>query len=206
MPGPYRSLPSFTMHPTTTCHRLIPRITPPPVKMKSSATDVMTDLKRTPAVTVSPNESIDEANALMLAHKIRMLLVVDAADVILGLLTATDILGERPLRYLHAVSGRRSEILVRDIMTPREALEVLRLPDVVRARVGDIVTHLQQAGRQHALVVDYNSLRETDEVIGLFSTTQIGRQLGVPVTTTEVAHSFAEREEAFMAAERRDWM
>lgn len=190
------------MTPGTSYYRLVPRVIVPRVKLDSPATDAMTNLRRTPAVTITPNESLDEANGKMIAYKVRMLLVVDAEDAILGLITATDVLGEKPLRYLKEVRGRRSEILVRDIMTPCESLEVLRLKDVEGARVGDIVAHLRYVGRQHALVADYSSTKEADEVIGLFSTSQIGQQLGSIIATTEVARTFAEKEAALMEGER----
>lgn len=198
----YRPLPSRPMAPGTAFHRVLPKVVAPPIKTESPATDAMTNLRRTPAVTITPNESMDEANSRMIAYKIRMLLVVDPDDQILGLITATDVLGEKPLRYLKEVRGRRSDILVRDIMTPREQLEVLRLRDVERARVGDIIAHLRHVGRQHALVADFNSGKEADEVIGLFSTSQIGRQLGTSVVTTEVARTFAEKEALLMEGER----
>lgn len=200
----YRPLPSRPMAPGTSYHRLFPKFVEPRVRLESPATDAMTNLRRTPAVTITPNESLDEANGKMIAYKVRMLLVVNGTDEILGLITATDILGEKPLRYLKEVRGRRSEILVRDIMTPCDALDVLRLTDVEQSRVGDIIAHLREVGRQHALVADYSTTKEADEVIGLFSTSQIGRQLGTSVTTTEVARTFAEKEAALMEGERGD--
>lgn len=49
---------------------------------------------------------------------------------------------------------RYDDILVHDIMTLREQLEVLRYEDALQARVGAIVATLKAAGRQHALVTD----------------------------------------------------
>jgi hypothetical protein len=88
---------------------------------------------------------------------------------------------------------RREEVLVRDVMTPQDRLDVLKMDDVASAKVGHIVATLQRAGRQHAVVVEVDAAgRQT--VRGVFSTTQIARQLGVTITTGESARTFAEIE------------
>ena len=62
---------------------------------------------------------------------------------------------------------------------------------LAETNVSDIVATLKRMGRQHALVIDRD--REGRQTIrGLLSTTQIGRQLGVDIDTTDVAGSFAE--------------
>ena len=66
--------------------------------------------------------------------------------------------------------------------------------DRARAEVGDIVATLKDVGRQHALVVDRDPLTHEETLRGIFSATQIGRQLGVPILIFEVAHTFAEIE------------
>jgi hypothetical protein len=76
-------------------------------------------------------------------------------------------------------------------MTPREKLEVLCMDDVQKARVGDIVTTLKTHGRQHALVVDRTEDR-SQMLRGMFSVTQIGKQMGSSLETIAVARTFAE--------------
>jgi hypothetical protein len=53
---------------------------------------------------------------------------------------------------------------------------------------------LKEAGRQHALVVDNDRVTGEDYVRGIFSATQIGRQLGMPILMFEVANTFAQIE------------
>jgi len=60
--------------------------------------------------------------------------------------------------------------------------------------VGHIIATLKEAGRQHALVVDRDQLTREEIVRGVFWATQIGRQLGVPNLSFEVAQTFAEIE------------
>jgi ferric-dicitrate binding protein FerR (iron transport regulator) len=62
------------------------------------------------------------------------------------------------------------------------------------ATVGDIVASLKQAHRQHTLVASEVDGRQT--VCGLFSITQIARQLGAQVQSFELAHTLSEIEAA----------
>ena len=166
------------------------------LKENEAAIKVMTDLRATSAVSVSPDVSIEIAEDRMRRRGVRMLFVVDKNDVLVGLLTATDLLGEKPLQFIERQGGVHREILVADIMTPSDRLEVLKLADIVAARIGNVVATLQRCGRQHALVVDTEDGRE--KVCGLFSVSRIARQLGVEIETTPIARSFADIEHALM--------
>lgn len=166
---------------------------PERVKLGDPATDVMTDLSKISVVNVRAKTSMDKANAKMIRYGVRMLLVLDDNDQVAGLLTATDVLGEKPMRFLQNMGGTHADIMVRDIMTTQRELEVLRIEDVRKARVGDIVATLKQHNRQHALVVD-EAADGRQSVCGLFSITQIARQLGAQVQSFEVARTFEEIE------------
>jgi hypothetical protein len=61
------------------------------------------------------------------------------------------------------------------------------------ARVGHIVATLRHAGRHHALVVDVDGSGR-QRVRGTFSITQVARQLGARIHTTEIARTFSEIE------------
>ena len=161
--------------------------------LDDAATAVMTDLTRVTAVICLPGDTVDEAQRRMIQRGVRLLLVVDQDRKVLGLITATDILGEKPVLAASQRSVRRTEVLVRDVMTPQERLEVLGMAEVRAAKVGHIVSTLHKAGRQHAVVVDYDA-RGRQTVRGLFSATQIARQLGVTIQTSEIARTFSEIE------------
>src|SRR6185503_8701457 len=49
---------------------------------------------------------------------VRLLLVVDENEMVLGVITATDVLGEKSLRVALELGARRGELSVGDIMTP----------------------------------------------------------------------------------------
>lgn len=158
-----------------------------------AAESVMTDLEQVSAVIIRPGDGIDEANRRMIQRGVRMLLVLDENRNVAGIITATDILGEKPLQVLTGRGGRREDVLVRDIMTPQHRLEVLRMKDVRGAKVGHIVATLKKSGRQHAVAVEVDR-DGRQKVRGLFSATQIARQLGVAIQASEVAQTFSEIE------------
>jgi CBS-domain-containing membrane protein len=161
--------------------------------LNAPAINVMTDLRSISVVVVRAMTTLEKANAKMIRYGVRTLLVLDDSDKVAGLLTASDVLGEKPVRFLQQVGGTHADILVRDVMTIQRELKVLKLDDVMKSSVGDILTTLKAAGRQHAIVVEENEEgRQT--VRGLFSATQIARQLGVQLKTAEVAKIFAEIE------------
>lgn len=186
----YRTLDHYTIaHGALLNRRRASR--PDQVTMADPALLVMTDLSENQAFTIDETATIDSANIKMISCGIRLLFVTESSSQIVGLITASDILGERPMQYLAEHSGRREDILVKDIMTPKIHLDVFRLADLANARIGEVVESMAQLGRQHMLVV------ETDEngqesIRGMYSTTQIERQLGMSIALSNRANTFAE--------------
>jgi CBS-domain-containing membrane protein len=188
----YLPLPSAILRPGTG-YAQPSQAVPDKVKLDDVAVSVMTDLTRVTAVIILPGDTVDEAHRRMIQRGVRLLLVVDQDRKLVGLVTASDLLGEKPVLAASERGLQREELMVRDIMTPQERLEVLDMADLRAAKVGHIVATLKKAGRQHALVVE----RDTGGrqlVRGLFSVTQIARQLGVVIQTSEVARTFSEIE------------
>jgi len=187
----YRTLPASRLDQAISFHRpdwaLFRRVT-----LESPALEVMTDLKRFSAITIKSHEKLEAANEKMKQRGVRLLLVTDITDEILGVLTAADILGEKPLQFAKDNGARRKDITAQDIMSPQECIEVLDIAEVSRARVGDIVETLRFHERQHALVVDRQGRQNERAVRGIFSLTQIARQLGIPLQTGGVAQTLAQ--------------
>jgi Mg2+/Co2+ transporter CorC len=167
------------------------------VTLEDPALDVMTDFRVVRAITVPAGVSMEYAAQRMRANRIHLLLVTDENNAILGLITSTDIEGERPLIQINNRQTRREEITVADVMTPRERLEVIDMADVLRARVGHVVATFKAVGRQHAMVIDRDESGRP-VVRGLFSVSQLNRQLGTAIEAFEIARSFAEVETAFV--------
>jgi siroheme synthase len=131
----------------------------------------------------------------MIAYGVRLLFVAKADGVLHGLVTFTDLFGEKPVQYIQQHGGSREEILAQDIMTPLAQLEALQQNNVLRAKVGDIVETIKAAGRQHMLVSHtYADGRQV--VTGLFSSTQIEKLLGIEIELSPRAQTFADLERA----------
>lgn len=189
----YHPLPQSKLRPDAGYHLPDPKMSAP-VGTESPAIEVMTDLRRIAAVTIGRFVAIDEANRAMISRGVRALFVIDDRYALWGIVTATDVLGGKPVRITHQRGIRHDEVLVRDIMTPVDLLEVIDLADVLKARVGDVVATLEHSGRQHALVVDQvgDAAGRRQMVRGIFSLTQIARQLGITPHGSAVERSFAE--------------
>lgn len=165
------------------------------VQLDSPALEVMTDLKRVQAVTIGPDATLVAVNKAMMRNTVRSLLVADERRCVLGIITSTDTMGEKPMQVVLERGIRHEEVLVRDIMTPRDRLEVLDMGTVRAAEVGHVVATLKWTGRQHALVAEENASGR-QMIRGIFSASQIARQLGMTIHAIQIASTFAEIEAA----------
>lgn len=188
----YNPLPQMKLEVGSATYRF-DNLGPRRIRHDTPAIEAMTDLRRVQVVTIGPDARLDDANTTMIRHGIRLLLVVEGAGVVVGMISASDILGERPIQVGRERDLRFDELRVADIMLSVGEIDVLDLADVLRAEVGHVVATLKRWGRQHALVADRDDAGR-QMVRGIFSLTQIGRQLGVALQTTEVARNFAEIE------------
>ena len=174
------------------------RIVEPPqperVNLDDPAFSVMTDLRNVPAATTTPGESIAKAHAQMFQRGVRLLFVLEADGALNGVITATDLLGEKPMRFAQSHGVTHSEIQVSDIMTPASMLEAIPFQDVAQMRVGHVVATHKAVHRQHLMVAEDGGRR----VRGLFSASQVARQLGLELQTMEVAQTFADIEAALV--------
>jgi len=162
----------------------------------SPAIEAMTDFLRVNLVTIGASESLVDANARMISRGVRMLIVSAPDDGVLGLITARDIMGEKPMQLAQSRGCKRDELRVTDLMTPIGSVDTLYLNEVLNARVIDILDALKHLGRQHILVEDIDPATGLPRLRGMFSATHIGRLLGVPVLGFELASTFAEIEAA----------
>lgn len=163
-----------------------------PVKVGSSALEVMTDLKFMPAATCSCEIGAVEARQTMIARGVRLLLVTNQMGQVVGLITARDLAGTVGE---HRVSAAQAPLVsVSEAMTSAANIEVLEFDDVLHAHVGDIIETLKNSGRQHAVVVDRQAMDNHQKIRGIFSASQIARQLGIVTSDFDLAGTFAELE------------
>jgi len=180
MPYSFETIACVSLEP----HSTLAHPTTPPeiVKLDSPASVVMTNFKVVHPITTRPEVAIDVALQKMKTSGVRLLFVMNDADQIIGLITAKDIMGERPIQITQQMRVPRAEITVSAVMTPQPDICVLDALAVRDARVGDISETLRKQGRQHALVVKTDKATQSQRVIGMFSTSQIDKVLGYNVT------------------------
>lgn len=172
---------------------------PKSVTPESPALDVMTDLRHIHAVVIEPHATIELANSYMIRRGVRSLLVLSKDQTLEGVITAADILGEKPMRFAQERSVKHDEILVSDIMCPLNRLKISFIEEVQHTRVGHVIASFHNTGRQHILVME-NNTDDKPSICGIFSFTQIERQLGTIIPSTKVAGNFSEIEKSLIAA------
>lgn len=192
MPDKFKALANKTLQ-----HNIL-YCRPPAALIDITANDpalkVMTDFRKIRAITTQLGTSIVDCNQHMIMNNVRLLLVTDDKKEINGIITAADILGEKPLLHMQKTGYTRDEIQAKDIMTVTTDLETLQLDDVEGAKIGDIVATLLKDGRQHAIVTCGSFYSDEIMICGMFSATHIGRQLGISIQPTDIAKSFSELE------------
>ncbi|MBL8251028.1 MAG: CBS domain-containing protein [Candidatus Competibacter sp.] len=160
------------------------------------ALSVMTDLCQISAVTTDLSTPLSKAVDLMIKRRVRILLVCDADDNLLGVVTSRDIDSERASRVIAKSGCAREDLLVSDVMTLRPKLEVLMMEDVLGSRVGDIIATLRQVNRQHALVLDIDPETDIPAIRGIFSLAEIGLRMGLNINPARQPTTYAELEKA----------
>lgn len=188
-------LPTFRLQTGTSIAQAEPWQTQP-VTLDSPAMSVMTDLSRIKAATVQPQAQLRQAEQAMIYLGVRMLFVVSEMPQVEGLVTTTDLHGDRQMRLVHERGVHWDELCVADVMTPLPALDAIPFASMRSASVGDLVATLQRFGRNHLLVVEAGDAVAPQRVRGVVSRSQIERQTGLSIDITPIATTFAEIERA----------
>ena len=95
----------------------VPGVDPWYANPGDSALTVMTDFRERASVTVSDTATLDDALEHMRHNGVRCAFTIDEQNhFVVGLITAYDIVGEKPTQYMQPRAMRREELLVRDIM------------------------------------------------------------------------------------------
>lgn len=187
----YEPRPSVFLEPKTTYQQ--PSRLLGLVDLESPAVEVLTDFNIVEPKTVSPHVRIDDALEQMKEQGVRMLFVTNEADEIIGLVTAKDIQGERPIKFIQEKTMQRGDLKVETIMTTQAKITALNMESVELAKVGHIVQTLKETERQHTLVVELDKKTGRQIVRGMFSTSQINKQMRTRASDDIApAHTFAE--------------
>ena len=120
--------------------------------LDSPALDVMTDLTQGQGGDRAPRSDLREAEQTMIYQGVRMLFVVTDMPSIEGLITTTDLRGEKPMRVVHERQVRYDELSVADVMTELSMLDAIDF-DRLKGNVSNVIATLK-IGRNHLLIVE----------------------------------------------------
>jgi CBS domain-containing protein len=168
------ALPTFRI-PERTC---VPQALPMDIKQvtpDAPALAVMTDLTQVRAATVDPDTSLHNAEQTMIHQGVRLLFVIRDFPCIEGLITSTDLSGERPMRIVQQRGVHHDELRVADVMTPLPEIDVIDFDVMQAATVGHVILTFKTFGRRHLLVVQGASTGAAPRIRGVLSLTQLER-------------------------------
>jgi CBS domain-containing protein len=191
-------LPTFRLEPGTSIvqARLL---VAPLVTLDSPALQVMTDLTQVKAASTHPSTTLRQAEQAMIYQGVRMLFVVTEMPAIEGLITTTDLRGDKQMRMVHERGLRYDELTVADVMTELSMLDAIEYDRMKSATVGNVIATLKRFGRNHLLVMQHATEQgAARQVCGVISRAQIERQLGQVIDITPIASSFSEIERALL--------
>ena len=191
----HSSLPTFRFPPNTS----IAQAQPPQhgvVTVQSPALDVMTDLTQVRAATVAPGTALAQAELSMIHQGVRLLFVVSSMPGADGIITSGDLHGERPLRLVNQRGLKYEELTVSDVMTPLSAINAVDYDVLKHATVAQAIDTLLHSSQPHLLVIEHASAAAPVRIRGIISKTQVERHFGTQLVSSDIAHSFAEIEQA----------
>lgn len=167
------------------------------VHLNDPATDVMLDFKHTKALTIGPDSPIFDARQEMTLCGVHVLLATDAMDQVVGIISLEDILGAKPVKIIQERHIKRSEVQVKMVMTPRQQLKAIPMTELRGMQVGHVIQTLQDTSERNLLVVE-TSDTNTQAIRGIFSLSQISKQLAIRITADDLhARSLADLQKEF---------
>ena len=193
--SPNTALPTFHIEADTPIAQIRP-LAAAAVTLDSPALAVITDLTQVKAATTPPGASLAQAEQTMIHQGVRMLFVVSDMPALEGLITTTDMNGDRTMRIVAERNMHHDELSVGDVMSPLSMLDAIELDSMRNACVGNVVATLKRFGRNHLLVVQAAGAQTPQRVRGVISRAQIERQLGRAIDMAPIASSFSEIERA----------
>ena len=165
--------------------------------LNDPALSLLTDLHHGPCVVARQDDGLDETLHLMQRAGVRMVFVSGANADLVGLCTADDLLGERPVLRASVHHVPHDELRVADVMTPVTQWDTIDLVEVRTAKLGEVAATMHDHGLRYLIVTQHKD----DKVVlrGLFSARRLEQALDTKIESDLHSRSFAELEQVLAA-------
>jgi CBS domain-containing protein len=154
----------------------IPGADPWTARPGDPALTVMTDFRERSSVTVATTDTVTAALEHMKHAGVRCAFVVAEGARVVGLVTAYDILGEKPTLQGSLSGVSAFDVQVREVMTRTADWKVLDMRELEQATVGDVHQLFQDSLLTHVAVTEA-SAGAAPRLRGLFSAAKVRRLL-----------------------------
>ena len=145
-------------------------------------------------VVAGHRDRLDQTLHLMMRAGVRMVFVAGADGALVGMVTAEDLQGERPVVRASSHHVPHSELTVSDVMVPLHRWPTVDLGRVRTARLGEIAATMHEHGLRYLLVTQTKHGQTT--LRGLFSASRLERAMQTVIDSDLHSQSFAELEMA----------
>lgn len=162
------------------------------------ALSLLTDLCHSACVVAGHRDRLDQTLHLMMRAGVRMVFVAGADGALVGMVTAEDLQGERPVVRASSHHVPHSELTVSDVMVPLHRWPTVDLGRVRTARLGEIAATMHEHGLRYLLVTQTKHGQTT--LRGLFSASRLERAMQTVIDSDLHSQSFAELEMALAHA------
>jgi CBS domain-containing protein len=170
-------MPKLTLNPLSATVLQIPGADRWYANPNDPALSVMTDFRERSSVTVPEAITIDAALEHMKHTGVRCAFAVDEARrQVVGLITAYDIMGEKPMRHMRLTSTVRAHVLVKDLMVRLPDWQVAHVKQVERHTVAAVAQLFDETMLTHIVVVETDD-HGVQRLRGILSAAKVRRLL-----------------------------
>jgi CBS-domain-containing membrane protein len=150
------------------------------------ALSLLTDLHHSACVVASHRDGLDQTLHLMMRAGVRMVFVSGVDGQLVGMVTAEDLQGERPVLHASNRQVTHDELTVADVMVPVTQWDTIDMASVRTSR-------LHEHGLRYLLVTQHK--QDTTMLRGLFSARRLEVALNTVIDSDMHSRSFAELEQ-----------
>ncbi|MGO3421918.1 MAG: CBS domain-containing protein [Pseudoalteromonas distincta] len=159
----------------------------PLIDLSSPALKMVNNFTQKTPIRAEHGTTITDALKQVSAQQSDFVLVTDEHQKLIGLVSSADLQSSKITIIAERLNMQRSEVSLRDIMTPVSRLTGVSMQSLSYACIGDALQTMEHQGTMFLLVTT-----ASNEICGLISARQIAKTLHIPLHISPIAHSFSE--------------